>query len=49
MMIVGSVSNETEKEELEFITKIFLIGQRIREVSQEWRIKNENNNKKQSK
>lgn len=49
MRVVGSVSNEEEEKELEYIAKIHLVGMRIRELSQKARSKNENNNTKKNK
>lgn len=49
MIVVGSISTEEEKEELEYISKIYLVGQRIQELSKKARRQNENNNKEKNK
>lgn len=49
MIITGSVSDEEEKRELTFVAKIFMVGQRAQELSQQGRKKNENSSKKKNK
>jgi hypothetical protein len=33
MMIVGQVSNKTEAKEISFIAKLFVVGQRARDLA----------------
>ena len=35
MMIVGQVSNKTEAKEISFIAKLFVVGQRARDLAHE--------------
>ena len=50
MRIVGSIpDDEEDKLELMHVAKIFLVGQKIQQLSQELRRKDENNNKKKNK
>ncbi len=50
MVIVGSMPDgEEDKVELMSVAKIFLVGQRVQQLSQEARRKNEDNNKKKGK
>jgi len=48
MVIVGTVASEEEKEDLSYAVKIFLVGQRIQDLSRNWRIKNEVRNQKKN-
>lgn len=50
MRVVGTIPDDAEnRQELLFVTKIFMIGQRAQKLSQEARRENENNNKKKNK
>jgi len=43
MMIVGQVSSQDEAKELTFIAKLFVVGQRARDLAHESNKKNHNN------
>jgi len=45
MQIVGQVSNKEEANEITFIAKLFMVGQRARYLAQQ-NTNNNNNNKK---
>ena len=49
MILIGSMSDEEERDMILLVTRVFVVEERIFEITKHMRNKNENNNKEKNK